>query len=154
PEAPSFANTLAPLENSGRELRRVLALFGVMTNNLNTPAYQALDREWSPILAAASDEIIFDEDLFDRIEAVYEGRENANLSAEQLRVLERTYERFVRGGARLDEQQKAELGRINQRLAGLFSDFANKVLADENSLTAIDSEEALSGVPASLRASY
>jgi peptidyl-dipeptidase Dcp len=150
----TFENTFVPLEDAGRQLRRVRTLFGVMTSNMNTPAYQALDREWSPRLAAASDEISFDPALFRRIEAVYEGREQAGLSPEQRRLVERTYEEFVRSGARLGAEQKAELGRINERLAALFSDFSSKVLADENSWVVIDDEAKLSGVPESLRASY
>ncbi|HEX6068309.1 MAG TPA: M3 family metallopeptidase [Longimicrobiaceae bacterium] len=154
PDPATFDNTFVPLEDAGRQLRRVRTLFGVMTGNMNTPAYQALDREWSPRLAAASDEITFDPDLFRRIEAVYEGRERAGLSPEQRRLVERTYEEFVRGGARLSAEQKAELGRINERLAALFSDFSTKVLADENSWVLIEDEARLSGIPESLRASY
>lgn len=153
-EPATFQNTLVPLQNSGRQLGRVLSLFGVMTNNLNSPAYQALDREWSPRLAAASDEITFNAPLFRRIETVYQNRERAGLTPEQQRLVERTYEQFVRSGARLDEQQKAELGRINQQLAGLFSDFARKVLADENTWVHVENESDLAGLPASLRASY
>ena len=154
PDPATFDNTFVPLEDAGRQLRRVRTLFGVMTGNMNTPAYQALDREWSPRLAAASDEITFDPDLFRRIEVVYEGRERTGLSPEQRRLVERTYEEFVRGGARLSAEQKAELGRINERLAALFSDFSTKVLADENSWVLIEDEARLSGIPESLRASY
>jgi peptidyl-dipeptidase Dcp len=154
PEPATFENTFVPMQDAGRQLGRVLALFGVMTNNMNTPAYQALDREWSPRLAAASDEITFDEALFRRIEAVHATRLEAGLSAERQRLVERTYERFVRSGARLNAREKAELGRINRQLAGHFSDFATKVLADENTWVHIESEAALAGLPESLRASY
>lgn len=153
-EPATFQNTLVPLQDAGRQLGRVLAVFGVMTNNLNSPAYQALDREWSPRLAAASDEITFNTPLFRRIEAVYQNRASAGLTAEQQRLVERTYEQYVRSGARLDEAQKKELGRINQQLAGLFSDFARKVLADENTWVLIENEADLTGLPESLRASY
>ncbi|HET9441150.1 MAG TPA: M3 family metallopeptidase [Longimicrobiales bacterium] len=152
PEPATFANTFVPLQDGGRMLQRVNALFGVMTNNLNTPAYQALDREWSPKLAAAQDEIVFNEQLFRRIETVYQNR--ARLTPEQQRLVERTYQQYVRSGARLNAQQKAELGRINQQLAGLFSDFASKVLADENSWIVIEQEADLAGLPASLKSSY
>jgi peptidyl-dipeptidase Dcp len=153
-EPATFANTFVPMQDAGRELQRVLAMFSVMTNNMNTPEYQALDREWSPRLAAAADEITFNADLFRRIEAVHSSRHEAGLTAEQQRLVERTYEQFVRAGARLNEEQKAELGRINQQLAGLFSEFASKVLADENSWVHIGDEARLAGLPESLRASY
>jgi peptidyl-dipeptidase Dcp len=154
PEAPTFANTFVPLQKSGRMLQRVGVLFGVMTNNMNSPAYQALDREWSPRLAAAQDEITFNERLFRRIEAVYNSRTSAGLTSEQQRLAERAYQQFVRSGAKLNAAQKAELGRINQQLAALFSEFATKVLNDENSWIAIQDEADLAGLPESLRASY
>jgi peptidyl-dipeptidase Dcp len=148
----TFENTFVPLQNAGRRLSRVNALFGVMTNNMNTPAYQALDREWSPKMAAAFDEIVFNEKLFGRIQAVYQNR--ASLTAEQKRLVERIYQQYVRSGARLNGEQKAQLGRINQQLAGLFSDFANKVLADENTWIVIENEAELAGLPPSLRSAY
>ncbi|HEX6063978.1 MAG TPA: M3 family metallopeptidase, partial [Longimicrobiales bacterium] len=154
PAAPTFANTFVPLQNAGRMLTRVNVLFGVMTNNLNSPAYQALDREWSPKLAAASDEIVFNEKLFQRIETIYNNRTSAGLTDEQQRLVDRTYQQYVRSGARLNATQKAELGRINQQLAGLFSEFATKVLNDENSWILIENEADLAGLPESLRASY
>jgi peptidyl-dipeptidase Dcp len=153
-EAPTFQNTFVPMQNAGRQLSRVLTQFSVMTNNMNTPAYQALDREWSPRLAAASDEITFNERLFRRIEAVHQNRHDAGLTAEQQRLVERTYEQFVRAGARLDAAGKEQLGSINQQLAGLFSEFATKVLADENAWVLIEREAQLSGLPESLRSSY
>ena len=150
----TFQNTVVPLEDAGRPLDRVQTLFAVMTNNMNTPAYQALDREWSPRLAAAYDEIVFDEKLFGRIEDVYESRTSAGLNAEQQRLVERTYNQLVRAGARLSAADKEQLGRINQRLAELFSDFSTRVLNDEDTWTLITSEADLAGLPQSLRDSY
>ncbi len=154
PEPATFANTLATLENSGRHRDRAETLFSVMTSNLNTPEVQAVDRDWSPKLAAASDAIVFDTALFARVAAVYDTRARAELSAEQQRLTELTYERFVKAGAKLSAAQKAELGRINQELAVLFTDFGNKVLADENTWVVLETEADLAGLPASLRASY
>lgn len=153
-EPVTFQNTFVPLQNAGRVLSRVNTLFGVMTSNMNSPEYQALDRAWSPRLSAASDEITFNEKLFQRIHTVHQNRVGAGLTAEQQRLVERTYQQYVRSGARLMAEQKAELGRINQQLAGLFSDFANKVLADENAWTLIENEADLAGLPESLRSSY
>jgi peptidyl-dipeptidase Dcp len=154
PEPATFDNTFVPLQNSGRQLTRVNTLFSVMISSRSTPEYQALDREWSPRRAAAQDEITFNEELFKRIQSIYEQRSESNLTPEQQRLVERTYAEYVRNGARLDAEQKAELGRINQRLAGLFSEFGSKILADENAWVLIDDEAALAGLPESLRASY
>ncbi|HVF95006.1 MAG TPA: M3 family metallopeptidase [Sphingomonas sp.] len=151
PAAPTFANTIVAMQRAGRDLQRVNTLFGVMTSNVTTPAYQALDKQWSPKLAAASDEITFNKPLFQRIEAVYRGR--AALDPEQARLTERIYDSFVRQGARLDTAQKAQLGQYNQGLASLFSDFSAKVLADENSFIVVDGEAQLAGLSDSQKAS-
>ena len=153
-EPPTFANTIAAMQNSGRMLSRVSTLFGVMTSNMNSPEYIALNREWSPKLSAASDEIFFNAPLFKRIETIYSNRESASLTAEQKRLVERTYQQFVRSGAKLSAAQKQELGRMNQQLAGLFADFSAKLLADENTWVLITSESGLSGLPASLKSAY
>ena len=153
PEAPSFGNTMVALEDLGRHADRAQTLFSVMTSSLNTPDVQAVDREWSPKFAAASDKITFDEKLFARLSAVYEQREKAGLTPEQKRLVELTYDRFVRAGAKLTAAQKTEMGRINQELAVLFTDFGNKVLAEENTWVVLETKD-LGGLPASLVASY
>ena len=79
PAAPTFANTIEALERTGQRLDRVLSIFGVMTNNMATPAYQALDEEWSPKLSAADDEITLNLRLFQRIKAIYDARDSAGL---------------------------------------------------------------------------
>ena len=117
PAAPSFANTIEPYQKAGRRLDRVDTYFGLMTSNVTTPTYQALDKIWSPKLAAASDEIRFDPKLFARIKAVYEARRTSGLDAKQNRLATRTYESFVRNGAALDASQKAKLGQYNQQLS-------------------------------------
>ena len=154
PAAPTFENTFVPLEDSGRALTRVLVLFSVMTNNMSTPEYQALDIEWSPKLAAAEDAIYFNQQLFDRIQVIHDSRSASGLSAEQQRLVERTWQGFVRRGARLDPEGKSELGRINQELAGLFAEFSKRVLADENTWVVIEDEADLAGLPDSLRGTY
>ena len=153
PEPPTFANTLVPLEDQGRHINRARTLSSVMTSSLNTPDVQALDREWSPKFAAANDEIIFDAKLFARISAIHAARDTSGLTAEQKRLVELTYDRFVRAGAKLDQAQKAEMGRINQELALLFTDFGNKVLADEDTWVVLEKND-LAGLPPDLVASY
>src|SRR4029450_4308872 len=109
PEFPSFENTIEAMEKSGRTLDRIQALFGVMTDNMSTPAYQALDKEWSPKLSAAYDKINLNSKLFARIATVYEHRDHVGLDAKQMRLLTRTYEGFVRRGAKLNATQNAQL---------------------------------------------
>ncbi len=154
PAPPTFANVIEALQRAGRPLQRIDVLFGVMTSNMNAPAYQAVDKEMSPILSAADDEITFNKKLFDRIAAVYAARESSGLSAEQQRLTTRIHDSFVRQGAKLDAGQKAQLSAINQELASAFSDFGQKVLASEDKWTVIANEADLEGLPASLVASY
>ena len=157
PEPPSFDNTIAALERSGHALDRVERMFGVARENVTTPAYQALEREWQPKLSAAADDIVFNKGLFERIEAVYQSAAglkpdsaDSHLAPDQVRLTTRLYEHFVRRGARLDAAQKARLSAINQELAARFAEFRAKVLADENTWTVIERPSDLAGLPASL----
>ena len=152
PAKPTFANTFVPMQNAGQTLNRVMALFGVMTGNMNTPAYQALDREWSPKLSKASDEITFNPKLFARIEAIYKARDTSGLDAQQKRLVTRTYDSFVRQGAKLTPAQKEELSAFNQNLAINFSGFSQRLLADEGTAIIVTDEARLAGLPDSVKA--
>ncbi|UZK71105.1 M3 family metallopeptidase [Sphingomonas sp. S1-29] len=152
PAPATFANTFVPMQNAGKRLGRVLAVFGVMTSNMNSPAYQALDREWSPKLSAAGDEITFDPKLFARIQAIYDARTASGLDAQQQRLVTRTYDSYVRQGAKLNAAQKAEMSRINQALATEFSTFSEKLLADEGTAITVTDEAMLAGLPDSVKA--
>ncbi len=165
PEPASFDNTFVPLEDAGRYQGRAETLFSVMTSNLKTPEVEAVELEWQPKLSLAYDAITFNDKLFARISAIHaEDKAHAEqeqldegtmgLSPERSRLVKLTYDRFVQGGAQLSPDQKAEVGRINEELATLFSQFSNKVLADENTWIVLASDADLAGLPADLRASY
>ena len=143
--APTFANTIEAMEKAGQRLGSVQSIFGVYTDNLSTPEIQAIEKEWSPKLSAAYDEITLDPKLFQRVERLYNARASLGLDAKQTRLLERTYESFVRNGAKLNPQQKQQLSQINQSLASTFSDFNAHLLADEGTHTAANAAE-LKGV--------
>ena len=154
PAPPTFDNVIGALEDAGRHEGRAETLFGVLTNNLNTESVQTVDREWSPKIAAAHDKVVFNEKLFARIASLHAARESMGLTAEQKRLLERSYDEFIRAGAKLDADQKKRLGDINQELAVAFTDFGNKVLADENTWVVLSKPGDLAGLPDSLRAAY
>ncbi|MBI1186198.1 MAG: M3 family peptidase [Alphaproteobacteria bacterium] len=154
PAAPTFANTIEALQNAGRHLGRAELMFAVVTSNVSTPEAQAVDREWSPRLSAADDTITFNRALFARIDTLHQNRASLGLTAEQLRLLERTHAQFVRAGAALTPEQQEELGRINGELAAKFTEFSAKVLADEDTAIFITREADLAGLPDSLRAAY
>jgi peptidyl-dipeptidase Dcp len=154
PAPPTFANTLAALERSGRLLERVGSVWGVWSSTLSTPEFQAVERKMAPRMAAHSDRITQNERLFRRIAAVYAGRETLCKDPEQKRLAWLDYTSFVRAGAQLNAENKKRVAELNERLATLYTSFAQNVLGDEDAYTTLLTSEAdLAGLPASLRAS-
>jgi len=149
--APTFDNTLAALERSGRTIDRVGTIYGVFSSTLSTPAFREVEKEMDPKLAAYSDEITQNAALFARIEAVYNARDTAGLTPEQKRLAWKHWDNFVRAGARLEPAAKARIGEINQRLATLFGAFSENLLADEETFIPLTEAE-LAGLPAAIRA--
>lgn len=149
--APTFANTIEALEKAGKEFSRVSSLFDTFANTMNGPEIQALETEWSPRFAALRDEIIQNEALFGRIKALYESPEKARLNAEQQRLLWLTYNEFARSGAQLSGEDKRKLSEINARLATLYTQFGQNLLADEEKgKVVISRAEDLAGLPDSM----
>ncbi|HEX4183030.1 MAG TPA: M3 family metallopeptidase, partial [Caulobacteraceae bacterium] len=150
-EPPSFANTIAALEDSGRSLGKVASTFNSFSGTMADEALQRLEHEINPRLAAHADAINLNSALYARVAAVEADR--AGLTPEQARVAERYQVAFVRGGARLDATGKARMAQINQRLASLYTTFAQNVLADEeNHQLVIEDEADLAGLPQTLKA--
>ncbi|WP_248346316.1 M3 family metallopeptidase [Anaeromyxobacter paludicola] len=153
PAAPTFDNTLAALERSGRALDRVYALFDIWSSNLSTPEFQAVERELAPKLAAHQDRITQNAKLFARVAAVYDARETLCRTPEQQRLAWLYHTNFVRAGARLDAPAKKRVAEINARLAGLYTGFTQNLLADEAGyVTWLDGERDLAGLPPAVRA--
>ena len=145
---PTFENTIVALEQTGRELQRLSALFGVHSSNLNVGPLPDIERAVSPKLSQHSDRITQNEKLFQRIAAVYEGDAFQQLTVAQQRLVEDRYKTFVRKGAKLSAAEKTKLTTINQRLASLFTDFSQNVLSDEQGyVTWIDNRNDLAGLP-------
>ncbi len=151
PAAPTFQNTIEELQDSGRHIDRAQTIFSIMTDNVSTPAIQALDAEWSPRITAAYNRITFNRALFARIHTLYEGRASLGLDAQQLRLLERTHAQFVRAGAAATPEQQARLGAINEQLSSQFAEFNRRLLADENTAIFINREAELAGLPQNIR---
>ncbi len=151
--APTFENTCLAYEDSGRPLGRAGNFFGVYTSNMNDEAMQKIEADMSPILSEFSDEIIQNQNLFERIKAVYDARDTSGLNTEQMRLVDVQYRGFVRRGAALNNEQKARMKEINARLATLYTTFSQNQLADEESYTlTLDNEADLAGLPEPLRA--
>jgi peptidyl-dipeptidase Dcp len=148
----TFDNTIAALEDAGRTFGRVTSIFGIWSSGMNTAAFKAIEKEWAPKLAAFDDEITQNAKLFSRIEAVYNSPDKAKWTPEQQRLAWVYYTNFVRAGAKLDAPAKKRTSEINQRLATLFTDFGQNVLADEeNDMVVIEKEADLAGLPDSVK---
>ena len=152
-EPPTFANTVAAFDRSGRELGRIQRLFFNLASSETSPALQAVEREMSPRLAAHYSAINLHAKLFGRIDGLHQGRGKLALNPEQLRLLERVHLNFVREGARLSSEARTRHAAIVERLAELSTRFSQNVLADEASYRLIlRNERDLAGLPAGLRA--
>ncbi len=151
PEPPTFDNTIAAFERAGRVVERLEALFGVHASNLNVGPVGDIERAVLPKLSEYADSVTQNGELFERIEAVYQSDELKSRSEAEQRLVEDHYKTFVRKGAKLGGADQAKLSQMNQRLARLFTDFNQNVLADEKGyVTWIDDEEDLQGLPESL----
>lgn len=129
-EAPTFENTVAALEYSGRLLNRAAGVFYNVSESDGTPEIQELETKILPMLTAHSDEIMLNKGLFARVKAVYEAREG--LEGEQLRVLESLYTSFVRSGIDLPEEQQEEMKAINARMSECILQFGQNLLRESN----------------------
>ncbi len=151
--APTFENTVAAFEDTGRPFGRASNFFNIYTSTMNDKAMQKIEEEMSPVFAAFFDEIIQNEALFARLKTVYDARENAGLNTEQERLTDVYYRRFARRGAALAADKKKRLQEINQRLATLFTKFSQNQLGDEEQdMLVVDNEADLAGLPESIRA--
>ncbi len=149
PAAPDFANTIVALERAGRLLSKVSAVFYDLVSAHSSPELLAIDsevslrqaRHWNPILMNAV--------LFGRIALLYQRRADLELTTEQMRLLERTYTRFHRAGAGLDDAAKARMAAINERLAQLGTTFSHHLLGDEQAWSMELGEADRDGLPES-----
>jgi peptidyl-dipeptidase Dcp len=151
PESPTFENTILALENSGELLSRVSSVFYNLTSANTSEALEAIATEISPELSAHGDNIALNEKLFARIKQVWETRDQAGLNAEERKLLEEKYKSFERGGANLNDEDKAKLREINEKLALLSIQFGQNQLAETNDFKlVIEQKSDLAGLPKDL----
>jgi peptidyl-dipeptidase Dcp len=131
PAQPDFDNTITALERSGKLLSKVSAVFYALVSAHSNPALLEIDTEVSLRMARHWNPIMMNAVLFGRIALLHDNRAALGLTGEQLRLLERTYTRFHRSGAGLDEAAKIRMAEINERLAHLGTSFSHHLLADE-----------------------
>lgn len=148
---PDFENTIVALDQSGHLLRRVSAVFYGLNSANTSDEMQALSKELSPLLSKHSDDISLNPRLFERVKQVYDNKEKFNLDKEQTKLLEETYQDFVRGGANLDSAKQVKLRQLNSEIAMLQLTFGQNMLKETNAFQlVIDKKEDLAGLPESL----
>src|SRR5690349_1783662 len=152
PAPPTFANTIAALEHSGRLLDRVSRVFFNLDSSNTNDALQSIARDYAPKLAQHQMRIALDPALFARIADLYARRTGLGLAADQLRLLERYHLRFVRSGALLSPEQKQRMAALSERLATLHTLFGQNVLHDERDWQLVLDETDLDGLPDFARA--
>ncbi|OAB56002.1 peptidase M3 [Leptolyngbya valderiana BDU 20041] len=146
-DAPTFENTLLALETAGGDLGRVSRVFFNLTSSASNDEIRAVQREMSPRLAAHSAAITLNDDLFARIDALYQQRETLQLTDQQRRLLVTTHEDFVRAGAILEGEDRERFAEIRSRLAALYTQFSQNEQGDREAYTLQLDAEDLDGLP-------
>ncbi len=150
-DEPTFANTLAAYDASGRMLDDVSNIFSMLCAADTSERMQEIEERMMPRLAAHYDKILMNDALFARIKQVYDKRNSTDLTPDQLRLTEKVYDDFVRSGALLGGEDKARLKQINEELSVASVRFGNNILAENNAFELVLASDDLDGLPASVR---
>lgn len=147
-EKPTFENTIEALEWSGNLLDKVTTVMYNLNSAETNDTLQEIIQEVTPALTKHSNDILLNEQLFDRIKHIEEHCENDKLTNEQQKLLENTISAFRRNGALLNNEVKQELREINEKLADLSLNFGRNVLKENNQyFKQITDKNILSGIP-------
>lgn len=145
---PTFENTIEALDRSGKRLGVISAIFFNLNSAETNDQIQRLAREISPLLTEHSNDILLDQELFQRVAQVFATKGALNLNPEQTTLLDKTYKSFVRNGAKLTAEEADKLRKIDQELAQLSLRFGEHVLAETNKFVHfVDQESELEGLP-------
>ncbi|WP_239987030.1 M3 family metallopeptidase [Flavobacterium tibetense] len=147
----TFENTILAMENSGKLLSEVSTVFFNLSSANTNADIQKIAQEVSPLLAAHSDNINLNEKLFQKVNSLWQSKNQLNLGTEEAKLLENAYKRFTRNGAKLDENAKNRLRQINAELSLLSVNFGQNILVDTNGFEMlIDKKDDLVGLPESI----
>lgn len=150
PDTPTFENTIEALENSGELLSKVTEVFFNLLSAETTDEMDELAQKLSPILSEHGNNITLNEKLFERVKAVYENVDKNSLTKEQQRLLQDSYDSFVRNGANLNEEDKQKYRQLTSELGVLSLQFSQNKLKDLNAfMLHITDEAELEGLPES-----
>ncbi len=148
PEPATFENTILPFDKSGQILDRVSNVFFNLNECLTNDEMIAIAEQVLPMLSKHGDAISMNPKLFERIDYVYQHRNDMGLDDQQIRVVEKYHQDFIRSGAGLDAEQQAELSKINEQLSTLSLQFGNNLLKENSGYKlVIEDEKDLAGLP-------
>ena len=152
PEAPTFANTIEALEFAGGTLERVAGIFYNLMEADTDDEMQEIAEKVAPMMTEYSMYVSLNEGLFSKVKAVWEQKDALGLEQDQMRILDKAYEGFVRSGANLAPEAKAEYSKLNEELSLLQLQFGKNALAATNAYKLNLTDEAdLAGLPQYVR---
>lgn len=147
-EEANFENVIAALDQCGELLSKARGVYSTLSSSNSNDEFQALAKEMSPLSSAHSDFINLNPDLFKKVKYVYDNQGKWNLNAEQKKLLESTYKRFVNSGALLNDDQKKRMMEINAEMSKLSLQFSQNLMHDtNNSYVIADTKAELEGLP-------
>ncbi len=148
PDTPTFQNTIAAMEKSGKLLSKVNRVFSNLNSANSNPQLQKVAEQITPELSKLNNDIYLNETLFNRIKTIYDNKETLNLNKEELRVLENYYLDFVRSGIALNNEDKLKLKEINNELSILQLKFGENLRKETNAIVlVIEKPDDLAGLP-------
>ena len=150
-EEPTFDNVIVALDNAGVKLAEINLIFGMLSSSDLDDKMQEVQTKMMPLLEQHYNAIMLNDDLFQRVKAVYERRAEFELDEVQMRLLEKTYNDFVRSGALLEGEQKERLMQINSELSSLTIRFGNNLLAENGAFYLELSADQVADLPDGVR---
>lgn len=149
PKAPTFENTIVALDKAGSLLNKVSSPFYNLLGSETNDELQTIAQKMSPLLTEHSNSIRLNEKLFERVKAVFEGRDKLKLTPEQSTLLKKTYDGFADNGANLSENDKVKYRKLSKELSMLTLNFGQNVLKETNNWNLhITDKNLLAGLPA------
>ena len=150
-EEPTFDNVMLALDNAGVRLAEINLIFGMLSSSDLDDEMQEVQNRIMPRLEQHYNAIMLNDSLFQRVKAVYDRRAQFNLDDVQTRLVEKTYNDFVRSGALLEGEAKSRLMEINAELTALNIRFGNNLLAENGNFTMLLNESQMEGLPEGVR---
>jgi peptidyl-dipeptidase Dcp len=146
-EEPTFDNVIVAMDNAGIKLSEITLIFGMLSSSDLDAEMQEVQNKIVPIVDQHFNAIMLNDALFERVKAVYDKRKSLNLDEVQMRLVEKTCNKFVRSGALLEGEAKERLKSINAELSELSIRFGNNLLTENGSFQLILDETQVAELP-------